>query len=299
MKRLHDRIRHVLIFLIIIIMCSSMTSNICTAEVASESDEIKVFLNGERLQFDVNPYIKNSRTLVPFRKIFEAFGLEVQWNPANKTVIATGKGTKILLTINNSKAIVDSKEQKLDAPPEIKNSRTFVPLRFIGESIGAEVEWVAKSRTINISYKAEPTEVISSTPVPTPSPTNVTVTETPTPSGRASYTPLGKYKVGDTATYGNLKFSIDKFDLNLERADINIAGKTNSEQELQFNIYADNGMFIFITSDIGGEKEGDMYKFTGFNYFSKNSNVKNIDRIVVKIRTSDDKLLSVAEYRTN
>ena len=283
MKRLHDRIRHVLIFLIIIIMCSSMAASICIAETTG-SDEIKVFLNGERLQFDVNPYIKNSRTLVPFRKIFEAFGLEVQWDAKNQTVTAIGKGTEILLTINNSKAFVNLKEKKLDAPPEIKDSRTFVPLRFIGESIGAEVEWEAKSRTVIISYKANPA------PTPTPAPT-------PAPSGRVTYTPVGKYKIGDTATYGDLKFSIDKLDLNLEKSDINVTGKVNKEQELQFYVYTDDGAYIFITSNIKREKDGDMFKFTGYNYFLKKSNIKSIDYIDVKIRTSEDKIVTIAEYR--
>ncbi len=291
MKRMHDRIRQVLIFLITIIMCSSVTANICIADT-TKSDEIKVFLNGERLQFDVNPYIKNSRTLVPFRKIFEAFGLEVQWNATNQTVTAIGKGTEIVLTINNSKAIVNLEEKKLDAPPEINNSRTFVPLRFIGESIGAEVEWEAKSRTVIITYK----EVITK-PSPTPSSTKSTVTQTPAPSGRITYTPVGKYKIGDTATYGDLKFSIDKLDLDLKRSDINITGKVNKKQELQFYVYADNGEFIFITSSISAEKEGDMYKFTGYNYFLKESNIKGFDYIDVKIRTSENKLVSIAEYR--
>ena len=36
----------------------------------------------------------------------------------------------------------------LDEAPFIKNDRTFVPLRFIGEALGADVEWIAGERKI-------------------------------------------------------------------------------------------------------------------------------------------------------
>jgi hypothetical protein len=273
-----------------------MTANMCIAEGSGGSNEIKVFLNGERLEFDVNPYIKNSRTLVPFRKIFEAFGLEVQWNPTNKTVLATGKGTEIYLTINSTEGIVNSEEQKLDAPPEIKDSRTFVPLRFIGESIGADVKWEASTRTVNITYEAASTDVKVSS---TPSPSKSGASRTPIPTRNSTYIPVGSYKVGDISTYGDLSFSIDKVDLNLEKSYVYITGKTNSEQELQFSVYTNTGSFIFITSSIEGEKEGGMYKYTGYNYLSDDSNIKDIYRIEVRIRAADDSLVRVADYKTN
>ena len=59
--------------------------------------EIGVYLNQEVLEFDVAPYIKNGRTMVPFRVIFEAMELEVSWNAANKTVYAKNDTTEIIL----------------------------------------------------------------------------------------------------------------------------------------------------------------------------------------------------------
>jgi len=38
----------------------------------------------------------------------------------------------------------------LDAPPEIVNGRTFVPIRFIAEAFGAEVNWVEETKEIII-----------------------------------------------------------------------------------------------------------------------------------------------------
>jgi hypothetical protein len=39
----------------------------------------------------------------------------------------------------------------MDVAPEIKNGRTFVPLRFVTETLGAEVEWIPETKTIKVS----------------------------------------------------------------------------------------------------------------------------------------------------
>jgi hypothetical protein len=49
-------------------------------------------------------------------------------------------------------AIVNNKKVVLDVPPEIKNGRTFVPIRFVSENLGAQVEWEASTQTITIKY---------------------------------------------------------------------------------------------------------------------------------------------------
>lgn len=46
--------------------------------------------------------------------------------------------------------MVDNQEYKLDAPPVIIGNRTMVPLRFIGEALGAQVHWNATTRTVSI-----------------------------------------------------------------------------------------------------------------------------------------------------
>ncbi|KNY30402.1 copper amine oxidase N-terminal domain-containing protein [Pseudobacteroides cellulosolvens] len=259
MKRLHDRIRQVLIFLIIIIMCSSMTANICTAETTSGSDEIKVFLNSERLQFDVNPYIKNSRTLVPFRKIFEAFGLEVQWNPANQTVVATGKGTEIYLEINNKVAYVNDLKKTLDTPPEITGGRTFVPLRFVGESIGAVVDWNSKTKTISITYANSSTEI------------------------------------GQTVNLGEIKLSIDKVDVDYEGKTYLVTGKVNSDiKNLYIYLYEDSDKYIFSKVKIL-EKNGEFFDFESGRH--QPLDIKKVNYICVYEFSDSGEKVKVAEYQ--
>ena len=105
------------------------------------TDPIQVFVKGQKLSFDSQPVIQNSRTLVPLRAIFEALGATVQWDNASRTVTAQKDGHKIGLTIGKSQATVDGQTKTLDVPASIQNGRTLVPLRFIGEAFDNQVNY--------------------------------------------------------------------------------------------------------------------------------------------------------------
>lgn len=111
-------------------------------------------LNGVQKEIDAPPFIKDGRTLVPIRFIAEAFGAEVQWDASTKTVriYLSSKNIKIILQINNKISYVNDKKIILDVPPLIKDGRTFVPIRFIAESFGAEVQWDGTEKKITIIY---------------------------------------------------------------------------------------------------------------------------------------------------
>lgn len=53
-----------------------------------ETSEISVYVNGEKIEFDQEPVIKNDRLLVPFRAIFEALNATVNWKNETQTVTA-------------------------------------------------------------------------------------------------------------------------------------------------------------------------------------------------------------------
>ena len=117
-------------------------------------DDITVTVNGSAVDFSaydgVLPYIENERTLIPVRAVAESLGLSVQWDEEARMVFIIGSGTHIGLTIDSDKATVNGNEITLDVPARIKDERTFVPLRFVSESIGAEVDWDDAARTVII-----------------------------------------------------------------------------------------------------------------------------------------------------
>ncbi|WP_010681122.1 beta-propeller domain-containing protein [Acetivibrio cellulolyticus] len=88
---------------------------------------------------DVKPFVKESRTLVPVRFITESMGAKVGWDAKTSTVTIT-LGSKVLkLVIGNKTMQVGKEKILLDVAPEIKEGRTFLPLRSIAEAVGKKV----------------------------------------------------------------------------------------------------------------------------------------------------------------
>ncbi|MDD3654784.1 MAG: copper amine oxidase N-terminal domain-containing protein [Desulfotomaculaceae bacterium] len=116
----------------------------------SGADNIKVEVNGHSIDFDVPPVIINGRTLVPVRKIADALGCTTNWDPSGYVTVENNN-TYIYFEINNKVAYVDGEEYLLDVPPMIIGDRSLVPLRFISEALGLNVDWDDNSRLITIS----------------------------------------------------------------------------------------------------------------------------------------------------
>ncbi|MCT4543475.1 MAG: N-acetylmuramoyl-L-alanine amidase family protein [Vallitalea sp.] len=102
-----------------------------------------------------------SRTLVPVREVFESehIGAKVDWNGKKQEVYISYEDKFIVLKINDKKAVVNNKEILLDVPSKLiqnvnnKKWKTMVPLRFIIETIGCEVEWNGKDYIAEMTKK--------------------------------------------------------------------------------------------------------------------------------------------------
>ncbi len=106
---------------------------------------------------DVAPKIVNDRTMLPARFVAESLGATVDWNEEEEKVtikgknIKTGENVVIVITIDSDIATVNSKEIKLDSPAFIEYDRTYTPLRFISEQLGASVEWDETTQKVIIT----------------------------------------------------------------------------------------------------------------------------------------------------
>ncbi|GAX89989.1 copper amine oxidase [Effusibacillus lacus] len=110
-------------------------------------------LDGQPITFDAAPYIKNDRTLVPMRTIFEKLGATVEWDNATQTVTGKKGDTVIKLTIGSNTALVNNEPVELDVAAELHKdtgNRTMVPLRFVAESLDTEVNWDDATQTVEI-----------------------------------------------------------------------------------------------------------------------------------------------------
>lgn len=114
---------------------------------------IMVTLNGEKIEFDVQPQLINDRTMVPLRMIFEAMGAYVDWYDDTQTVVATKDDKVVTAKINDDKLYINDEVKTLDVPPMIIDGRTLVPARFVAESFGANVDWDGVTQTVVITTK--------------------------------------------------------------------------------------------------------------------------------------------------
>jgi len=177
-------------FVICIIIISIFISNMIPIASAIENDEIKIVVDGDYISFDVAPFIENGRTYVPFRAIFESFGMEVTYNDAtDKAKIREKYGNSFYVPditavykvidekvfilkyeidlaektmsvyLNNNSSDYMAIIYNLPINVQLVKNRTFVPARLIAESFGAEVIWEEKTRTVIIdTTKAEVTD---------------------------------------------------------------------------------------------------------------------------------------------
>lgn len=99
------------------------------------------------------PVIRSNRTLLPVRAVIEAMNGTVSWNASSRTVTMQ-KGSKTLyMQIGNSYAWDSSgKTYALDSAPQIINSRTMLPIRFVVEYFDGSVDWDNSSKTVTINY---------------------------------------------------------------------------------------------------------------------------------------------------
>lgn len=107
-------------------------------------------VSGKTIYNDVAPLVINDRTMLPARFVAENLGVDVQWDADKECVIIDGRNRYIELFVGSNFAKVDGEPQALDSAPFIENGRTYCPVRFICEALGADVEWIEESQRVVI-----------------------------------------------------------------------------------------------------------------------------------------------------
>ena len=147
------------------------------------TDLVALTLDGEPLEHQGAPALvqylgQDGRTLVPVRTVAEALGATVVWVPENRQVLLLRGEQTIVLTLGSASAAVDG--VTLDLPGGVPagvvkwegKESTMVPLRFVSEQLGAQVEWDNDTFTAHIAtvQDPEPDPDPAPTPIPTPTP---------------------------------------------------------------------------------------------------------------------------------
>ncbi len=113
-----------------------------------------VKINNRTEQLSAAPYIKDGRTLVPLRVLAENMNTTVEWIADEQKIVLSQYDKTIVLWIQ--KPICEVNGVPTDLPnkvaPEIKNGRTFIPLRFVAEQLNGSIQWDGTTQTITILY---------------------------------------------------------------------------------------------------------------------------------------------------
>ncbi|NLP31407.1 MAG: copper amine oxidase N-terminal domain-containing protein [Clostridiales bacterium] len=140
------RIIKTLFITTLVLMLTLSASVMAFAADAKDDTGIRVQYNGQYIEFtDAHPKLINGRTMVPFRQIFETMGAEVQYD--NGKVTTVKDDIEISFVIGGKELFItedgETKTSNMDVAPflDTKLKRTYVPVRFIAESMGYKVGW--------------------------------------------------------------------------------------------------------------------------------------------------------------
>ncbi len=121
-----------------------------TASLVLGENEVplKLWIKGNYVQCDVDPFIEEGRTLVPLRIVSETLKIPVQWKHVERQVVLEKEDELIIFTIDEEYYSQGDEVFSLDVAPQIVEDRTFVPIRVIAEIFGEYVDWDHDNRTV-------------------------------------------------------------------------------------------------------------------------------------------------------
>jgi len=131
---------------------SLCTINTVSSFAAGANDIEGVYLNGKRLVFsDAQPIIKNSRVMVPVRTTADYFGMQTDWNKETETMTFTKGNRTIVHKMKTNVITVNGESLTFDTASINSMNRTLMPVRMLGEAMGAVVDWNNDQRQVIIT----------------------------------------------------------------------------------------------------------------------------------------------------
>jgi hypothetical protein len=114
-------------------------------------------VNGQAQSMDTAPLISEGRTLLPIRYVATPLGATVNWDQSQQMVTVTLGSNTIQLVIGQNSASVNGVATPIDSTnpavtPVIVAGRTMLPLRFIAESLGCQVNWNQAQQLVTVTY---------------------------------------------------------------------------------------------------------------------------------------------------
>ena len=205
-----------------------ISAALCAGVTVHAADEISVYVDGQKLGFEVQPQIINDYTMVPMRTIFERLGYTVTWHQETQIIEAVNyqinKGILLIVDVpqmiwyncdelnaaTDMNVFISNHTYNLDIAPTIVDDNTLVPLRAVSEASGAGVIWNGTDRAVYITMP----EIEQTTPAPIHSSEPTATTEAIEESVEDKYytdTDLLNYKYFSTSSLTKTKYGYNYY----------------------------------------------------------------------------------------
>lgn len=99
------------------------------------------------------PEIMAGRTMVPIRAIVEAMEGSLGWEGSTQKISITARGNTVEMWIGETDITVNGVSDNMDIAPLIQNERTYVPLRFAADNLDTNIDWLASTSEVVITYE--------------------------------------------------------------------------------------------------------------------------------------------------
>ncbi|TYP78279.1 stalk domain-containing protein [Paenibacillus methanolicus] len=129
---------------------SSAGSSCTAASAASQPAGIRILIDCREVRLEKPAIQQHGSLLVPMRSIFGSLGVPVDWDAKSRRITAVKDGSTIILQVGSTTAQIGGRSVHLTVPPQSIQGTTYVPLRFISESLGYKVKWDPAVRTASI-----------------------------------------------------------------------------------------------------------------------------------------------------
>lgn len=129
------------------LICTVLSGLLMTSSIFAAGG-VNVIVNNSAI--DTEGTIVEGRTLVPVRGVFEQLGYNIEWDANTKTATITNGSNTVEMTQGNSYFTLNDEEITPDVPQQIIDGRFMLPLRAVGEAIGANINWDSATKTAYI-----------------------------------------------------------------------------------------------------------------------------------------------------
>jgi len=139
-----------------------------TPVVTQMGNPVSIVIDKQVVALTQPGILYHGRVMVPLRGVFERLGVTVNYDPMTRAISAGRQGTDIDLALGSRLAMINGYPRELDVPPLNLNGTVLVPLRFVSEALGADVNWSADTHTVEILSRTGGVYVTSPVTPPIP-----------------------------------------------------------------------------------------------------------------------------------